>query len=293
MLLAMIAGGGVMTCELAAAANAGARPAARSDSEVALPSRAAGAAVPALAPAAAPPARDLRPTLRDPVPLEPGVLRGGEGVFGSVPLPVTRIGLSDRWGEIASGAPERMLAACVADVRRCSNAFEGRLNAIASATAPAEQAGLWRLRAVNRIVNEAIRYQTDPQTWGEDDYWASPAETLARGAGDCEDYALLKLAALAALGWEPTDLSVVVVKDLRRGIGHAVLAVRQGASYAVLDNVTDAVLSDTDIRDYLPLYSIGPAGSWIHGKRRAAPTPVREARRGEPGPAAALRGSLN
>jgi hypothetical protein len=88
----------------------------------------------------------------------------------------------------------------------------------------------------------------------------------------------------------------VVVKDLSRGIGHAVLAVKAGEGYAVLDNLTDAVRRDAEINTYVPLYSIGHAGAWIHGKRRAAP--VLQASSQQRSPAipmepGRLRGSLN
>lgn len=36
-----------------------------------------------------------------------------------------------------------------------------------------------------------MHYATDNQLYGVDDYWATPAETIAKGAGDCEDFALL------------------------------------------------------------------------------------------------------
>lgn len=36
-----------------------------------------------------------------------------------------------------------------------------------------------------------ISYKLDQDNYGKNDYWASPKETLNRGCGDCEDYAIL------------------------------------------------------------------------------------------------------
>lgn len=258
-------------------------------------SPAAGSAL-RIAPAAAAPA--LRPSLREPQPLEDGALRRETGVFGSVPIPVAQIGLSPRFAQVRDGDPPGPFRACLADETRCAGDLHRRLRAIAAmARGQSEGQGEGEgegavLRAVNRAVNAAVRYQTDAVTWGVEDYWASPAETLARGAGDCEDYALLKMAMLAALGVADSRMTVVVVKDTVRGIGHAVLAVRVGERFAILDNLTDAVRGDGEIASYLPLYSIGPTGAWLHGRRREAPA-LQVSSSGRAAPDGLLRGTLN
>lgn len=259
--------------------------------------RIASEGAPAAGPAALTP---LRPSLREPSALEDGALRREVGVFGSVPIPVAQIGLTPRWNAIVADDPIALFGACFRDESRCRFELQKRLRAIVTTNAhDGGVAGEVRrtvVLAVNRAVNAAIRYQTDAVAWGSEDYWASPQETIARGVGDCEDYALVKLAMLAALGVPETEMIVVVVKDLSRGIGHAILAVKAGEGYDVLDNLTDMVRSDAEIATYVPLYSIGHAGAWIHGKRRFAP--VLQAANRTPSPAAPiasgrLRGSLN
>ena len=65
-----------------------------------------------------------------------------------------------------------------------------RLGAAAEAALPPLQALLQalkamddaaRLRAVNRFFNERIAFASDPAVWGQEDHWASPLETLAKG----------------------------------------------------------------------------------------------------------------
>ena len=62
----------------------------------------------------------------------------------------------------------------------------------------------------NRSVNRLISYQTDEQTYRKLDYWASPYESLERGFGDCEDYAILKMALLAKMGVPTNAMSMIV-----------------------------------------------------------------------------------
>ncbi|WP_233426648.1 transglutaminase-like cysteine peptidase [Rhizobium mongolense] len=57
---------------------------------------------------------------------------------------------------------------------------------------------------MNVAVNRAIRYRRDMDTDQAADHWAAPSETLARQQGDCEDFAILKMAALRAEGADRT-----------------------------------------------------------------------------------------
>ena len=90
-------------------------------------------------------------------------------------------------------------------------------------------------------------------------------ETLARGRGDCEDYALAKLAMLRRAGFADRDLYLVLVKDLVRRTDHAVLVVRSEGQYLVLDNDTDLVLDSVAVRDYRPILSFAAEQRFAHG----------------------------
>lgn len=58
---------------------------------------------------------------------------------------------------------------------------------------------------INELVNKDIQFQTDIDNWEAIDYWAAPVETLTRGAGDCEDYALLKYFSLLIAGVDQSN----------------------------------------------------------------------------------------
>ncbi len=91
--------------------------------------------------------------------------------------------------------------------------------------------------SVNRRVNTAIRPQTDQDHWGVPDSWDIPTD----GAGDCEDYQLLKRKLLIEAGLPRRAMRMTVVIDEKRE-GHAVLMVRTDRGDFVLDNKTSAVL---------------------------------------------------
>jgi predicted transglutaminase-like cysteine proteinase len=89
---------------------------------------------------------------------------------------------------------------------------------------------------INRRVNGSVRQISDMEQYGREDVWALPT---ARG-GDCEDIALLKMLELIRAGLPPERLLLATVLDRNRQ-GHAVLVLRTGQGYYVLDNLTNEV----------------------------------------------------
>ena len=73
------------------------------------------------------------------------------------------------------------------------------------------------------------------------DYWAKPSEILAHRAGDCEDFAILKMAALLRAGIPAQSMSLVVLQDRRRKFFHAVLSV----STSLFSGLSSQMLSIT------------------------------------------------
>lgn len=135
--------------------------------------------------------------------------------------------------------------------------------------ASASQASLRdRLNAVNAAVNKAIAYRSDMDTNGVADHWSTPSETLSRGQGDCEDFAILKMAALRAEGVDPAAMSIVALFDQKRRLYHAVLSVEVSGRHFILDNVRNQVLQDTQLPDYVALYSIRDGKGFLHGSQR-------------------------
>ncbi|KQP06106.1 MAG: transglutaminase-like cysteine peptidase [Methylobacterium sp.] len=137
---------------------------------------------------------------------------------------------------IGEGANARPVAAwndfCARYPREC--AVDAREPARITLT-PAIRA---TLDSVNRRVNERIRPITDMAHWGVVDRWDFPDD----GAGDCEDFQLLKRRMLVERGLPRRALRMTVVID-DIGEGHAVLMVRTDRGDLILDNKTNAILS--------------------------------------------------
>ena len=128
------------------------------------------------------------------------------------------------------------------------------------------------LAAVNRSVNRLITYRRDKDLYGTMDYWAKPSATLDRGMGDCEDYAILKMAVLAKAGVPARSMSVVILRDEKRQVYHAVTAVQTGNGAYILDNLEAELRRDSDLPNYMPLYSVSAGRGYIYGRRTGGAT---------------------
>jgi predicted transglutaminase-like cysteine proteinase len=139
-----------------------------------------------------------------------------------------------------------------------------------------------QLRAVNDFFNRRIRYAEDIDNWGVIDYWASPLETLDKGAGDCEDFAIAKYFTLVALGVPDARLRMVYVRaNIPAAPGgyvpHMVLAYYPGpdADPLVLDNLVPVVRPARARPDLTPVFSFNADGLWQGvGSIRAAGDPL-------------------
>jgi predicted transglutaminase-like cysteine proteinase len=120
--------------------------------------------------------------------------------------------------------------------------------------------GRARLGVVNRIVNLSIKPTSDWAQYGVGDFWAAPLATLGAGAGDCEDYAIVKYVALRESGIVSDDLRLMIVRDIKRKTDHAVVAVRLGDEWLILDNRTLIMVSTDDARQYYPLFVLDHRG---------------------------------
>lgn len=73
-----------------------------------------------------------------------------------------------------------------------------------------------RFQAVADIcttIATTLTYTSDIVLYHRQDYWASPAETLAAHAGDCEDFCLLAIKEIADAGLGHASLAVVNLDD--------------------------------------------------------------------------------
>jgi predicted transglutaminase-like cysteine proteinase len=117
-----------------------------------------------------------------------------------------------------------------------------------------------RVGLVNRAANLAIRPVSDERQWGVADHWSDPFETLLSYRGDCEDYAILKYAALLEAGVPTTDVKIVILKNLFPSEYHAVVAARVDGEWLILDNRTLTLVRDRDLRRAIPMFVLDREG---------------------------------
>jgi predicted transglutaminase-like cysteine proteinase len=183
------------------------------------------------------------------------------GVFGSVALSMHNFPVAARWSPVY-----KAILDCTA-----GSACDRKNASFAEIINIAGNKGFRdKLTFVNSSINRLIAYKSDKAVYGVLDYWAKPSEILEHRAGDCEDFAILKMAALLRAGIPAQSMSLVVLQDRRRKFFHAVLSVSTGSGNFILDSLSNIVATDRDLPDYVPLYSFSTDRAWIHGSKSGA-----------------------
>jgi predicted transglutaminase-like cysteine proteinase len=93
------------------------------------------------------------------------------------------------------------------------------------------------LRHINGFFN-GWPSKKDTNTYGKEEYWATPEEFVRNNGGDCEDYAVVKYMALRNFGVSAENMWMLLVYDRGRSAYHAVLAVYAGDRLFMLDNLS-------------------------------------------------------
>jgi predicted transglutaminase-like cysteine proteinase len=165
--------------------------------------------------------------------------------------------MAAKWADLQSRirSEEKTLTACREDSADCSPAARRLLEIVGLGR---QHEGRARLGEINRAVNLSIRPLSDWAQYSVADFWSAPLATLSSGAGDCEDYVIVKYVALREAGVPANDLRVLIVDHAKRRTRHAVLAVRLGEKWIILDNLTMIMPDSIDARQYRPLFILDP-----------------------------------
>ena len=212
---------------------------------------------------AAYPSRYGAPAMQARMPVyRPAIAMDRPDVFNSVALPIARTSLDRRWRKVANGPIGATPAAYVSDL--------------------ADRSPIEKIEAINRYVNARVAFVDDSRQYGVADLWTAAADTLRRGRGDCEDYAIAKLQLLRHAGFADKDLYLVILRDALRRADHAVLVVRAEGRMLVLDNGTDRLVDSYEMPDYRPIFTFSGDRVWTHGYRREDPPIVMAASEPQP-----------
>lgn len=137
-----------------------------------------------------------------------------------------------------------------------------------------------KLRQVNEHFNRRIRWVEDRELWQQEDYWATLLETLAQGAGDCEDFAIAKYVSLLLAGVQESKLRLTYVRMQQPGeaepLAHMILAYypEPGAEPLILDNLDELIRPAARRPDLTPVYSFNATHLWLRGTHASSADPT-------------------
>ncbi|MCY1536072.1 hypothetical protein D9M68_715110 [compost metagenome] len=129
----------------------------------------------------------------------------------------------------------------------------------------------------NDFWNRSLMSGEDSVIWRQPDYWATPLESLGKGAGDCEDYVIGKYFTLLKLGVPANKLRFIYVRARIGGaasssqVAHMVLGYYEtpNAVPLVLDSLISTILPASQRRDLTPVFSFNADGVYVDGKPAA------------------------
>jgi predicted transglutaminase-like cysteine proteinase len=124
-----------------------------------------------------------------------------------------------------------------------------------------------KLTSVNDFINQ-FNFVDDIDHWKQEDYWATPLETLVTTGGDCEDFAIAKYFTLTAMGMPESKMRLTYVKALSIKKAHMVVSYYEQPKSMplVLDNLNKQILPADQRTDLLPVYSFNGTGLWMSKK---------------------------
>jgi predicted transglutaminase-like cysteine proteinase len=123
---------------------------------------------------------------------------------------------------------------------------------------------LTKIKRANDFFNR-VKWISDQEHWGIEDYWATPIETLATNAGDCEDFSVGKYFTLQNTHFDIDKIRITYVKALDLNQAHMVLAyyATPDAEPLILDNINKTILPASERKDLLPIYSFNGESLWL------------------------------
>ena len=128
-----------------------------------------------------------------------------------------------------------------------------------------------KLKRVNTFFNHHIAFAEDIDVWGQDDYWATPMESLSKGRGDCEDYVIAKYFVLRELNVPEKQLRLIYVKahigrvDSQVEQAHMILAYypTPDEEPLILDNLITDIRPASRRPDLRPIFSFNSEGVFV------------------------------
>src|SRR5271169_957248 len=165
--------------------------------------------------------------------------------FGGNTVDVPQGRLVESWQAVYEelGGDHALLGACVDSTSTECGPPRTLWEIIAEAR---EQEGLAVIGHINRTINLSI-------TPFEPSEWLTALDAI-NAEGDCKAYATAKYFALREAGIAAERIRLVIVHERNHVEDHMVVAVYQDDRWLILDNLTLALVQDTDDSEYTPLF---------------------------------------
>jgi len=143
-----------------------------------------------------------------------------------------------------------------------------------------------QVRRINEFFNRRIAYGEDIEIWKQNDFWATPLETMGRGAGDCEDYSIAKYFSLRFLGVPNQKLRITYVKAKIGGLNSDITQAHMVLGYypdpaaepLILDNLITDLRPASRRPDLSPVFSFNSEGLWVGDAAQTNPAGSATAR---------------
>jgi predicted transglutaminase-like cysteine proteinase len=193
-------------------------------------------------------------------------------LFGMKTEPVVAGELPEKWQHVEAALAQdfAVVAQCRAN-GACPIVAQRLIDISAEGAGRSSRA---RVGLINRAADLAISPVSDERQWRVADHWSHPFETLLSNRGDCEDYAILKYAALLVAGIPKDDVKIVILKQVFPNEDHATVATRVDGQWLILDNRTLTLVRDTDVRRAIPKFVLDHEGvkrfNWPGRNRRVS-----------------------
>jgi predicted transglutaminase-like cysteine proteinase len=191
-------------------------------------------------------------------------------LFGMEAEPVAVGELPEKWHKVEAAMAQDFAVVAQCHANGTCPVVAQRLIDISAEGAG--RSGRARVGLINRAADLAIRPVSDELQWGVADHWSDPFETLLSNRGDCEDYAILKYAALLEAGIPKDDVKIVILINFFPSETHAAVATRVDGQWLILDNRTLTLVRDTDVTRAIPEFVLDHEGvkrfNWASQNRR-------------------------
>lgn len=133
-----------------------------------------------------------------------------------------------------------------------------------------------KLARINDFFNTKLLFVDDIDLWGESDYWATPLESIGKGAGDCEDftiakYIFLRLAMVSNDKLRLTYVKATLVQNNAVSVrAHMVLSYypTPNAEPLILDNLNPQILPASQRKELSPIFSFNNQDLWVAGSAK-------------------------